>query len=269
MNIAFQPTRKSRGGWSYTQVVAGFVAAAVGVWLGAYYLNVRVEDLAYTALDESQLLKKLPDRWRPEPPPTLVPDADQQRVDTELVADELRQDLKGLEQDVAALLADATKHPHDAGTKVGNAVRQAIDERTGTFWTQLCKISAEVARLSSASEHAIDEKNASRMLQVRVRVYRYGAKAINALDTTEVDPQALEFAESLRGWYEHGAELNEKALAVWQGEEPGKSGPGGPADLTPIQQQFEQESSLLRTKSADVRQQLVRRYGTEFPPIEL
>ncbi|MEX2169525.1 MAG: hypothetical protein WD851_09445 [Pirellulales bacterium] len=265
MKFAFQPIRKSRGGWSYTQVIAGFVAAAVGVWLGAYYLNVRVEDLAYTALDESQLLKKLPDRWRPEPPPTLVRDAE---VDAEQLADELRQDLKGLEQEVATLLAEATSTTADAaGTGVGDAVRKAIDARSRTYWTRLQEISTEVARLGSASEHAIDEKNASRTLQVRVRVYRYGAKAINALDTTEVDPQALELAESLRGWYEHGAELNEKTLAVWQGAQP--SGLGGPTDLTPIQQQFEQESSLLRTKSVDVRQQLVRRYGTEFPPIEL
>lgn len=262
--------RRLRAGWSYLQVVACLVSAAAGVWLGARYLGVHVEDLAYTALDESTVLEKLPEQWRPEPPPTLVRDAEQERRKAEQLTDELRQDLKQLEQEVASLRADTTV-PLDEKTKTakGNADEPTVAEATLAYWNQLRDISLVVGRLGAVSEQAIDEQNASRTLEVRGRLYRYGAKAVSALDTTDVDPHVRDFAQSLQNWYVHGAELNEKTLAVWQGEQNGKKGLGASAGLAPLQQQFDQESALIRDKSAGVRGQLVRRYGTDFPPLEL
>ena len=262
--------RRLRAGWSYLQVIACLLSAAAGVWLGARYLGVHVEDLAYTALDESTVLEKLPEQWRPEPPPTLVRDAEQERRKAEQLADELRHDLKKIEEEVANLRADGTA-PLDEKTNSakGNAEEPKVAAATLAYWNQLRDISLVVGRLGAVSEQAIDEQNASRTLEVRGRVYRYGAKAVSALDTTGVDLQVRDFAQSLQNWYEHGAEFNEKTLAVWQGEQHGKQGLSASAGLAPLQQQFDQESALMRDKSAGVRGQLVRRYGTDFPPLEL
>lgn len=260
----FHRVKRLRAGWTYIQVLSYLIAAAAGVWLGAYYLGVHVEDLAYTALDESTVLEKLPEEWRPTPSETLQPDEDQVRLQAERLADELRQDLEGLKREIAELQPEQGAKPHDAPLADSPIRKSTLD-----YWTRLSKIAAEVARLDADSKQELNEQNVSRTLEVRARIYHYGSKSIDALDTKEVDPTASEFGHALQNWYQHAVELNEKTLAAWQGDPSEANRSGEATELTALQQQFDQESGLIRTKAADVRQQLVRRYGAEISPIEL
>jgi hypothetical protein len=238
------------------------------VCLGAYYLGVHVEDLAYTALDESTVLEKLPEEWRPEPPSTLIEGAQEAQREAEVVTQQLQQDLEQLKQEVESLHSESSTPPADGAASSDTAEAQpAADQATLDYWNELCAKTVEVASLVSTSEQSVDAENAARALELRARVFRYGAEAIGALDRRDVDAQALELGAAMQNWYEHAAELNDESLAAWLSEQQGKTIQGEAARLAAVKQQFDQESALIRKKADAVRQQLQQRYGTEFSPV--
>jgi hypothetical protein len=262
--------QSKRRGWSFIQVLACLVAAAAGVWLGAYYVGVHVHDLAYTALDESTVLEKLPDEWRPEPPPTLVRDEKAEQEAARAQTEALQQELETLKQGIANLQPNTTSKLETSEEPAASAAdTQPLAAATLAYWNRLREIAAETARLAIESEKSFDELNASRILTLRGRLFQYGADAIESLDRHEVDSRALELGESLHTWYQHRAELNENALALWQGQTQGKKGLNNSIGLTAAQQQFDQESALLRNNAAELGKHLARQYGVEFPPLEL
>ena len=50
------------------EVLTSLLAVAGGLWIGAQYYDVDLNGAAYQALDETQLLEKLPPDWRPPNP---------------------------------------------------------------------------------------------------------------------------------------------------------------------------------------------------------
>jgi hypothetical protein len=257
--------RAHRAGWSYIQVIACIVALSTGVWLGAHYVGVEVEDLAYTALDKSEVLGKIPTEWRPEAPPGVALDPEKERQMAEQQSKALQSELQKLRQGVAELQTTSTVSNASANSS-NNAEGDAA--KTLDYWNQLNEISQTVARLNADAEAAINHVNASRVLQLRSSACQYGISAIEALPEKHVDPLVLELGATIATWYGHAAELNEKTIAIWQGGQQGISGADG-AGMAAARQQFEKESGLIRTKSVDLRERLKRRHATEFPPLGL
>lgn len=257
--------RAHRTGWSYIQVTACIVALGAGVWLGAHYVGVEVEDLAYTALDKSEVLERIPTEWRPEAPPGVAVDPEKERQLAEFRSNELQNELQKLRQGVAELQATST-----VGDEFANNPSKSEGDaaKTLNYWNQLNEISQTVARLNADAEAAINHVNASRVLQLRSSACQYGINAIEALQDKDVDPLVLEFGETIATWYGHAAELNEKTIAIWEGGQQGVSGPDG-AGMATARQQFEKESGLVRAKAMDLRERLKRRHATEFPPLGL
>ena len=91
--------------------------------MGAIYLGVDVQSVAYTALSQAQVLDKVPEDWRPKAP------ADKS-VTREQLVNTLREELGMLRTEITALRSGQTvaaggRH-RDAGFRSGI---QAADER--------------------------------------------------------------------------------------------------------------------------------------------
>jgi hypothetical protein len=140
-------------------------------------------------------------------------------------------------------------------------------QHTLAFWSQLGGIREEVDRLQLSADEALNQNNVYKVLEIRRRAYLYGAKAVKVAMTDKVDPQALHFAEQLRGWYQHGADLYGEALNVWQAEHLPSEGMSSDQLLERIQKQHDNEALLLFQKSGRLCEVLFRRYQVAFPVI--
>jgi hypothetical protein len=247
------------------EITACILAVAVGVWVGARYLGLNLHAAAYSALNETDLMDKLPNEWRLAPPPGMEPlSAEQQALALSAELEELRHKVAQLneeaELEMAPLSVDTTANLHP----------QLLKRRQHTlaFWSQLGGIREEVERLQASAEEALNQRNVYQVLEIRRRAYQYGAKAVQVAMTDEVDPQALQFAEQLVAWYEHGSDLYGEAMNVWQGEHPPVGGLSSDQLLEQVQQQHDNEALLLFQKSGRLCEVLFRRYQVAFPDID-
>lgn len=253
-----------RRGASLLEITACILAVAGGVWLGARYLGLDLHAAAYSALSETAMLEKLPEDWQPAPPPGMKP------LTLEQQAIALSAELDALRTDVAQL-NDGTD-PEMEGLRVdpaNNLPPELLARRQHTlaFWSQLGGIRDEVNRLQASADDALDQHNVYKVLEIRRRAYQYGAKAVKVAMTDEVDPQALQFAEQLMHWFEHGAELYAEAMKVWQGGQVPVGGLSNDQLLDQVQQQHDNEALLLFQKSGRLCEVLFRRYQVAFPEI--
>jgi hypothetical protein len=89
-----------RAGISILEFFGCLCAVVGGAWLGAMYLGVDVRHVAYSALKESKLLDRVPEKWRPASPDAKpgaeapTPEQLAQHVEHELIA--LRQEITAL-----------------------------------------------------------------------------------------------------------------------------------------------------------------------------
>lgn len=257
---------QNRHGASLLEIIGCVLAVGVGVWLGARFLGVDLEAAAYSALAESEMIDKLPEGFRPNPPKGMEPLSD------EAQEAQLLTELNSIRREVAILSKEEAHAAADELAPVVNAsVHPEIAERrqhTLAFWSRLGGIRSEVDKLQLAADEALNQNNVYSVLEIRKRAYEYGAKAVKAAKHSQVDPQALQFADQLTGWYSHGAELYGEALKVYQSQHLAPEGLSSDQLLEQVQRQHDNEAMLLFQKSGRLCEVLVRRYQVAFPEIE-
>lgn len=257
--------RPARRGVSLWEVLGCILAVGVGVWLGARYLGLDVHTLAYSALSDTEIIDQIPEEWQPAPPEGMeVPTAEELAV-------ELRDELDSIRLDVAQLQQEK-EHAQSVAelAEAYGAEAEEIETRrqnTLAFWMRLGEIRSEVDRLQNASQDVLNEQNVWKVLEVRRRAYLYGSKAVKAAMEGVVDPQAIQFANQLRSWYKHGADLYGEAMQVWQGQNVAQ-GPQTDQILNQARQQHDNEALLLFQKGGRLREVLIRRYQVAFPELE-
>jgi hypothetical protein len=258
MNIQNRPRRP---GLTTLEFVGCIVAVVGGAWLGALYLGVDVQNVAYTALNESQLLDKVPEEWRPQAPKDKA-------MTREQLVSTLREELGTLRTELTAL---RTGKPAD-GT--ANSTADSADpaianlptkENTLAYWARLNEIALGEAALQQDAETAFNAANAAKVFAIKGRVSRFAAKSVEAIPTVAVDEAAVRFGRELGLWYDHSGELYEKAMRIWET-------PIGPQARTKLNDEWKQadqhhhnEARLLNEKASAVRGSISRIYGTEFP----
>ncbi|WP_442482011.1 hypothetical protein [Aeoliella sp. SH292] len=254
----------SRRGVSLWEITGAIVAVVAGVWLGARYLGLDLHAAAYTALNDTEINERLPEGWRLAPPVGMEPQTPQQQaVALTAELEEIRHEVAQLNSESAAEQAAFTVDP--AGKLHPDLI--ARRQHTLAFWSQLGGIREEVDRLQLSADEALNQNNVYKVLEIRRRAYLYGAKAVKVAMSDKVDPQALHFAEQLRGWYQHGADLYGEALNVWQAQHVPSEGLSSDQLLDRIQKQHDNEALLLFQKSGRLCEVLFRRYQVAFPVI--
>lgn len=257
-----------RKGSALLQVLTLIAAMCAGVWVGSEYLGVEVNDLAYTALDEAELLERMPDDWRPTKPGCS--DGDCHELTAEEQAAVLRDELGALHTEAVALRkaaagnAQALEAVLGAAALEGNKLRR---DRTIAYWERLCEIAKSVTFLHDEVAVSPNNETTGYVLDLRRRAFEYGERAIAAIPNNSVDEQAIQSGQRLARWYRNGAELYEQAAEVWEGR--ATSGPAAlnEATLSQSQKQHRQEAKLIRDKAGRVSEVLTRRYVVAFPAL--
>src|SRR5262245_50140957 len=164
MDTMNEQRRPARGGLTILEFTGCLIAVVGGLWLGAMYLGVDVKKATYTALSDSQLLEKLPEGWRPEPPKDKA-------MTREQLLTTLREELGTLRTEITALRAGATP------AATGEAAEEAADaisklptkERTLAYWSRLNEIGLGETALQDDAQSTFSNENAAKTFAIKGR----------------------------------------------------------------------------------------------------
>ncbi|HEY4232573.1 MAG TPA: hypothetical protein VGM76_04050 [Lacipirellulaceae bacterium] len=260
--------RCGRAGISILEFIGCLCALVGGAWLGALYLGVDVRHVAYVALKDSQLLDRVPEKWRP-----LAPDVKQgaDAPTPEQLARHVEDELVALRQEITALRTSRDASPDASGKPEPAAGAGTLPSKSASvktlslaYWTRLCDIVRDETALQADSESAATQSNATQVAALKSRVCRFASSAIQAIPTEGVDPAATEFGKQLAQWYDHGGDLYEEAVRIWESPARGQDGHPLTDAWNETKAQHANEERLMNERGAVVRDSLVRRFGDEF-----
>jgi hypothetical protein len=259
-----------RSGLSLLEFLGCTIALVGGAWLGAIYLGINVNHLTYTALEEADLLDSMPEKLRPAAPSG----SDKLRgLSRQQLVTSLRDELVALRNEITSLRT--SDQPVVASTDTGkegsdpSAAAKAksglSEEKTRAYWNRLSEIALGEAALQHDAELAFTDANASKVLVVKGRVSRFAALAVEAIPREQVDPAVVQLGRQLGEWYDRGGDLYETAVEI-------QNFPTDNTNHERLTQQWRREdiqhrneAQLLSNRAIAVREELRRRFGTEFP----
>ncbi len=258
-------SRRQRTGLTILEFLACTIALVGGAWLGALYLGVDVRRLAFSALNQAQLLDKVPADLRPADPTEKV-------MTREQLLTTLHEELGSLRNQITSLRAGQASGQTSDST-AGGTPNSAVEmpptkEKTLAYWERINEIAMGEAALQRDAESAFNANNAAKVFAIKGRISRFSAKAVNAVPIQEVDESVVRYGRQLGLWYDRGGELYEKAVRIWET-------PIGQQARTQLNdewkradEQHRNEARLLSGKAAAVRGSMSRIYGTEFPEFD-
>jgi hypothetical protein len=238
------------------------MAVIGGIWLGALYLGVDVRYMAHTALSETELLDKMPPDWRPPGP--------NDGVTREQLVATLREELGSLKDEISTLRSGESMAPPKFETSQPAQPQTSIERlpsqvRTLAYWQRLSEIALGEASLHTEAEAAFEQGKASKVFAIKARLCRFAAKAVDVIPTEEVDESVVQFGRQLSLWYEHGGELYERAMQIWESAANSQGREQLNDDWRRAELHHKNEAKLLRDKANGVRTTVSRMFGTEFP----
>ena len=246
--------RGKRLGVTVLEFLGCVTAVLGGAYLGALYLGVNVQHLAHDALEQAQLLEKIPVEWRPEGPKQNV-------VTREQMIATLKKEIGSLRSEIIALHAGNSDDPSQPMPVALATARR----NTQGYWQKLSEIALNEQTLQREAETAIDGTNAAKVFAIKGRVARFAGKSIESVPTEGVDESVVKFGRQLVLWYDRAGELYERAVRIW--ETP--TGQQARAQLTEewkqADQQHRHEARLMRDRAAALRGSISRQFADEFP----
>jgi hypothetical protein len=232
----------------------GCVTAVLGgAWIGAMYLGVNIQHLAHSALQQAQLLEKVPPEWRPKGPNVVT---------REQLVSTLRKELGSLRSEILAL---RSKTNSKGGSEPVSDIAAAARDSTRAYWLRLNEIALGENDLQSDAETALDETNAAKVFAIKARVSRFAAKGVEALPSEGVDDAVVKFGRQLGLWYGRAEELYERAAQIWEMPSSQQSRAQLTEEWKRDELQHRQEARLLRERAAVLRASVSRQLGEEFP----
>ncbi len=270
-NVLARSVVSSRTGASLYQMLACVLAVGAGCWLGAQYVGVEVGDIAYTALDETELLEQIPQDWRPIRSDCPAEGCPEPPTDEELAAG-LLDELNGLRFEAAKLRQAASLDGGVAaliGVAKGDSDAAITREQTIAYWGRLTEIANDVAQLDASLQPAVSRDTTGHVFDLRRRSFDYARRAIEAIPYEKADPQAFEAGQRLAVWYDSGAKFYEDATAAWDALAGSSRSSLTELSLNKSREQHRKESELVRAKLAEIRSVLSRRYASAFPGISI
>lgn len=266
-HLQFGHRGKRRPGLSALEFVGCLMALVGGAWLGAIYIGVDVNHLAYVALAESEMLDKVPEQWRPvdsENPNATTPAELAQAVQEELVA--LRREINALQSRQGSTSAAADRSDGDETSPAGSASAPQTKTASLAFWNRIQEVVNGQTELQIDAESAANSANATKVAALKGRISRFAGSAIRAIPTDGVDRSAIELGNQLADWYERGGELYEEAVRIWESPARSQSNPALTQGWEHARSQHRNEGKLLNDRVAAVSDSLTRRFGDGFAP---
>jgi hypothetical protein len=267
-NLPATTPGRDRAGLTVLEFVGCVMAVVGGAWLGALYLGVDVRNLAYTALAEAELLESVPPNLRPASPGVNAMNA----MTREQLVATLREELGTLRTELKALRSGETTNlpVFAAAAPEGNTSEpadtpQASKEKTLAYWLRVSEIALSEAALQKDAESAANSGNASRVFAIKGRISRFAAKSVEALPSDGVDDSVIRFGRQLALWYDHGGELFERAVRIWETPTISENREQLNEEWRRAQSHLNNEAQLVNEKAEAVRSTVSRNFGEEFP----
>lgn len=263
-------TSKRRSGLSLLEFLGCLIAVVGGAWLGALCLGINLQHVAYTALEEADLLETVPESWIPDAPngkDKLHGMSREQMVST------LRKELVALRQEISSLRgtngvngeATDTNGSRTAGSSQPVDLSQPTKEKTLAYWNRLSEIALGEAALQRDAELAFTDENAGKVLIIKGRVSRFAANAVHAIPREQVDPRLLLLGKELADWYSRGGDLYEQAVQIYSFPSENASRDRLTKEWRQDDTQHHNEAQFLSNRAIHVRDELRRTFGEEFP----
>jgi hypothetical protein len=182
----------------------------------------------------------------------------------------LREELSSLKEEISTLRADElSREPFTAAQPTAAPTNSnelpASQDKTLAYWLRLSDIALGEASLQAEAEDAFEEGKASKVFAIKARVGRFAAKAVEAIPTEQVDESVVQFGRQLSLWYQHGGELYERAMQIWESAANSQGREQLNEDWRRAELHHKNEAKLLRDKANGVRTTVARRFGSEFP----
>lgn len=259
-----------RAGLSILELLGCVVAVAGGVWIGAVYFGVDLNGAAYQALDEADLLEKIPNDWRPEnpdcpggdcPDPAEVRAAQQARLRATL--ERLRTEAARVSEGIAADDLEPAAAP---ALGAEDADRR---DTTSRYWQELSRIVFEVTAIQNLLEPHLGSEKHGQVLAVRRRVFEYGREAAELLSPEGVDPEAVATGVRVSEWFAHSADQLRTALELKTSQPVGGRSVSAEDLWAQTEAELEKRTDLIRRKSRETSAYLSSRYFVDFPPLGL
>lgn len=260
-------SRSAPRGITKVELLACLLAVAGGVWIGASYVGLNLNQAAYDALDETELLTRIPEDWRPVNPECPDGDCPSEEEVRSGQLQELRSQLDGLRSEVDLITGGVEPLPQGEST-LTDELRAARDT-TLPYWNSLREVVTEVTALQARVAPLREAEQYARGLSVRRRAMEYGLDAVKLLDPEGVDPQAVEAAGRVAEWFEHGAETIGSAVEIRSRQQVGGRSVTGVELWRSLEVDLAKRTELVRRKTRETAGYLASRYFVEFPPLEL
>ena len=256
-----------RAGLSRFEVLTSLLAVAGGLWIGAQYYNVDLNGAAYQALDETQLLEKLPPDWRPPNPDCPngdCPDPAEVRAAEEA---RLTAKLKELQFEVARLSTGEAGAADPAQSTSLTESDIATRELTQAYWQSLTRIVFEVSAIQNVVAPYAGTELQSRALAVRRRSLEYGHEATNLLDIEGVDPEAVATGVRVSEWFAQSAAQLNTALELKTRQPVGNRSVSAADVWAQTEAELQKRTELVHRKSQETSAYLSSKYFADFPPL--
>jgi hypothetical protein len=264
-NRLLQSTKPPRG-LTALEFLGCLIAVLGGMYLGAIYLGVDVRHVAYNALQQADMLEKVPAAWRPPAPPDKA-------MTREQLVRTLREELGMLRNELTALQSNAAAGDATASTPAEQLIQSlphpVTKEKTLAYWIRLNEIAMGETELQQDAESTINKTNAARVFAVKGRISRFSAKAVEAIPTAGVDDSVVKFGRQLVLWYDHGGELYERAVRIWETSIGKQARAQINDEWKTAQQQHRNEARLIQEKAESIRGSIGRQFGEEFPKFDM
>jgi len=261
---------RPRRGLSKIELLGCLGAVAGGVWIGAQYLNLDLHGAAYQALDETELLTRIPEEWRPVNPD--CPDGDCPSKEEVRVAEltRLRSELEDLRFEVARLAWNNPDLSEELAASAKLSDEQiATRDRTQAYWQDLTQIVFDVTSIQERVAPFTGTAEHSRALAVRRRALEYGQHAAGLLSPEGVDPQAVATGVRISEWLGHGAQTLQQALELRGSQAVAGRAVPAAAVWAQTEAELQKRTELVRRKSRETAAYLTTRYFVAFPPLDL
>jgi len=201
---------------------------------------------------------------------------DQQALESERRRLEEQLETLKLKQEIAALrsqLGETGTSPVSTTLKRSGEVAPAEPQTvtgpaTLQYWNRMNDVIVKETQMRSAPRGGVDAGNAGGFLQARIDAAQYAAAALRGLDTNGVDPEAIEVAELVAGWYDEGEQVAETGRQLLtSGSVQARKGAAG-QQYQAAEMAHAKAVAEVNSRGEQVRQQLAARYGISFPPLK-
>ena len=260
---------RARRGLSVLEFLGCLIAVIGGACLGAIYLGIDLHHVAYVALTESDLMEKVPEKWRPVDPGWSKRESHLGRIWRR----QCDRSSCRCEPRSALFVANAIRSRPRRRNRENESPTAAADqealakEQTLYYWNRIHEIVREQAAMQREAESAANEDNATKLAALKGRINRFAASALRAIPTDDVDPAAHAVSKELADWYDRGwrpVRSGRRRLGVG-GSHPRHA--RSPKTGNSPSCNLRNEGRLLGDKMAATRDSLTRRFNAEFAEI--